>query len=290
MYIKENSDYAILRNSDTGGTRLILRAPWREEFNDLVRRFDLCELSVSFAATNDGDISFIRDMPWIRGIFLGHNGFRDLRPLESLPQLTFIMASCKPKYEIDFSKFKDLRGFRGSWSPKFESLLECAGLVELRLDKFGSRSLSELSNLRSLIDFEIQSRILTALDGIEELRSITSVTLANCPKLDSFSAIAHAKDSLMDLRIVNCKNLFDVSFVGQLRRLSRLLIRDCGEIKSLAPLAPLSDLQSLCVAGKTKVLDGNLSVVASLPKLAQLAIGNFSHYSPSRTELLQIIG
>ena len=55
---------------------------------------------------------------------------------------------------------------------------------------------------------------------------------------------------------------------------------DVGDIASVAPLSELKQLKALWIAGsRTKIIDGDLTPLTTLPRLAMLKLGNMRHYS-----------
>ena len=70
-----------------------------------------------------------------------------------------------------------------------------------------------------------------------------------------------------------------------MRGLCSLRLSNCGDIKSLAPIAHLAGLEVLIFDESTRILDDNLSVLLDLPALRQIAFRNRRTYSHTCEEL-----
>jgi hypothetical protein len=68
-------------------------------------------------------------------------------------------------------------------------------------------------------------------------------------------------------------------------RLRFLRISECGEMASLAPIESLTELEVLYAWGSTRIVDGDLSPLARLPRLKEVRMRNRRGYKPPVDEL-----
>jgi internalin A len=66
-------------------------------------------------------------------------------------------------------------------------------------------------------------------------------------------------------------------------------LSEFGDIATIAPLAGLQQLEELHMHGSTKVLDGDLTAIAQLPRLRLLSMKSRQYYAPSVRELQETI-
>jgi hypothetical protein len=66
-------------------------------------------------------------------------------------------------------------------------------------------------------------------------------------------------------------------------------ISECGEVESLAPIGSLDQLEVLYAWGSTRIVDGDLSPLARLPRLKELSVRDRRDYKPRVADLLSAL-
>jgi internalin A len=89
--------------------------------------------------------------------------------------------------------------------------------------------------------------------------------------------------ALRVLAIESCKKLGSLDGIPS--SLHRLKVANCGDIASLAPLAGLREVEEFFAWESTRVVDGDLSVLLSLPRLREIGLQDRRHYSPRVSEI-----
>jgi hypothetical protein len=94
---------------------------------------------------------------------------------------------------------------------------------------------------------------------------------------------------LETLSIEDCKRLRRIDELATLTSLRSLKLANCGEIESLKPLASLRVLENLYAWESTRVRDGDLDVLLSLPRLKTIAMMSRGGYRPPLEEVERIL-
>jgi internalin A len=99
--------------------------------------------------------------------------------------------------------------------------------------------------------------------------------------LRDISDLESLAGSLRDLEFEACPALDSLDEIGSLHNLQFFGFSDCGDVESLAPIAALRQLEELHAWGSTRVLDGDLSPLANLPRLRDVRMRSRRNYRPS---------
>ena len=161
----------------------------------------------------------------------------DCGKLKSAPRLEWFGASCK-KGVKNIAALTGLRSLLLSSYNKADDLR----------DAMGSASLDTLKLLLCRVK---------SLEGIQISKKLTVVKLDSCYKLENIDALYSARDTLQGLFIDGCKNIKDISVLGELKNLTRLTLAGSGKIPSLSFLDRLPKLKTLTLT--MDVEDGDLS-------------------------------
>ena len=86
------------------------------------------------------------------------------------------------------------------------------------------------------------------------------------------------------LRLDSCKRIGAIDELTHLTRLTMLKLANCGDIASLVPMAALHELEEFAWES-TRVVDGDLSVLVTLPRLRQTALASRRNYRPTTAEV-----
>jgi internalin A len=131
-------------------------------------------------------------------------------------------------------------------------------------------------------------RKLASLDGIEAFSALEELRLLDLRALSDIEALSGVADSLWSLDFNTCRRITRLNALASLRRLTRLLVINCGEIESLGPIAQLP-LKVLHFYESTNIRDGRLDVLRDLPDLTDTSFANRRHYSHTRDEIQSAI-
>jgi hypothetical protein len=201
---------------------------------------------------------------------------QDIAPLEGASALVSInlkgcvrlrslqpLAASKSLNQINLegcSQIESLQGLAGSelapWRYGIFSLEGCAALTSLE-------GLPTLSKETSSLCLE-QMPALVSLSGIQAARSIEKLEIGNT----ALTHLGGLEDllSLVELRVIDCNDLKDISVLGQLQKLSQARFYDCSQIQCM-PTQWGHTLRNLELTG------GNFSALGELPKdLEQLEV------------------
>lgn len=263
--------------ADIDGLRalVVLEGGWRDEYEERLQ--DLEALSIS---VRGDDLSFLERVPHLRGLVLNAGEARDLSPvaaLRGLETLTLNVAA-KPRIELDLSAFAALRTLRMYWNPGFESVFACRSLQSLYVFGPPDPDLARFGQLPGLRRLELsQGRRLQTTRGVGPVRFLGLYQQGGLSELAELPA-------LEELAIEGARKLGAIDAVAGLP-LRRLTLANCGDIASLAPLAGMDTLEELFAWESTRVLDGDLSVLLTLPRLRTVALRDRREYRPRVSEI-----
>jgi internalin A len=197
-------------------------------------------------------------------------------PLETLT----LNTPSKPRIELDFTAFPALRTLRMYWNPGFESVFSARRLESLWVFGPPDADLARFGEIVGLRRLELsQGRRLESTAGVGE------VEFLGLYQQGALASLTGLPGSLRVLAIESCRKLGSIDAVAGLRGLSRLKVANCGDIASLAPLAGLDELEEFFAWESTRVADGDLSVLLSLPRLRAIGMQNRREYRPSVAEI-----
>jgi hypothetical protein len=253
---------------------------WRPEYADVIRDENLAALSIRISGD---DLAFLGDLPHLRGLVLNAWKVRDLSDVEALGQLenlTLNMPS-RPRRHLDFGKLPNLRSLGVYWNPGFESLFKSQNLELLWVFSPPDPDLQRFAELGKLKRLEFsQGRHLVSTRGVERLANLEFLGLYLQSALERLTDLSLAV-GLRELEIETCKKLTTLEEISTLVNLRHLHVANCGEIASLRPLKNLHDLERFTAWESTNIVDGNLSVLTTLPRLRTIAMMSRRHYKPS---------
>lgn len=268
---------------------VVLSGGWRPDYADAMRDERLTALSIR-VGEEDG-LEFLREVPDLRGLVLNAGDIRDLAPIEELRQLETLTLNTpkRPRLNLDFGAFPNLRSLAMYWNRGFESVFGCRTLERLFVFDPPDTDLDRFADIDSLARLELsEGRKLNETAGIERFPDLKFFGLYFQAGLQALTGLSHAV-TLEELAIESCKKLMAIDEVSGLTRLRRLKLADCGAIASLKPLAKLSDLDSFLAWESTNVADGDLSVLLRLPNLRDVALMSRRHYQPSVKEVEDLL-
>jgi hypothetical protein len=263
---------------DARGSIAILRGPWLAEYLPEFERAKPTRLIV-YAAP---DLEFLTDLPPLLGLEVHHLPLADIRPIEMQPSLQTLSINAYFKVGIDFSALSNLVDLHLDWGPGADTIVAARSLEELSVNRFPGTDLTSLRPLTRLRNLRLAGgRKLATLNGIEAFSALEELRLLDLRALSDIDAVSGVADSLWSLEFDTCRRINRLDALASLRRLTRLLVINCGEIESLEPIAQLP-LKVLHFYESTNIRDGRLDVLFELPDLADTSFANRRHYSHTR--------
>ncbi|WP_028063370.1 hypothetical protein [Solirubrobacter soli] len=253
---------------------VVLEGGWRDEYARTISERGLEVLSI-----REDDLSFLAQVPRLRGLVLNGGGVRDLSPVARLGALETLTLNTpsKPKLPLDFGAFGALKTLRMYWNPGFESVFDCGSLESLFVFGPPDADLTRFGAFGRLRRLELsQGRKLTSTAGLG-----ASVRFLGLYQQGALSELADLPP-LEVLAIEGCKQLAEIVTVPTLRSLK---VANCGDIASLAPLRGLTHLEEFFAWESTRVLDGDLSVLLELPRLRTIGMRDRREYRPRVAEI-----
>lgn len=279
------SEYEI-RDSDRGLGRVFIPCgPWKPAYRDFMQREGIEGLRLSDSMGWKGhDVHFLSHLPMLRSLEIYSSQVRDFSVLSSLRELRLLGMECEVREVIDFAPLAKLEVALLTWKRAFEGVLGCKQMRHINVSSWPEVDLVSLGQMTNLKELFIRSRKLESLRGISAFSRLEKLDLYGCPKLPTLEGI-QACQGLTSVSVSACR-FGDVSVLASLRALRTVELDGCGDLKSLAPLAVLRDLERLSFDGSSRVLDGDLSFLEGLPRLRSLVFAPRRLYNRTRGEIL----
>lgn len=279
MIIEEANNYRI--ESDERGVTLVVTGSWTNQVARVLADGHVDGLDLNYAkGFKDTDLEFLRDWP-LRRLYVLARTVRSLSPVSrlscTLEELSIQTASSAA---IDLGNLPCLTALAAEWSQIGPSVSEAPGLLDLMVRAYDEVDLGPLRWNTSLTRLRFKDRPrIRCLSGVELLRSLEHLAIYLAP-LDDIDALRSDDFALRELHVESCP-LRDLSPLANQRRLTFLNASDCGDLASVGPLRGLNELSVLWLFGTTKILDGDLSPLADLPRLQELRMRSRRTYRPS---------
>ncbi len=233
----------------------------------------------SYAGFHETDISFIEEIPFLDRLDLMIPSLTDVNSLYALKGLKELSVETS-KVAINFAQFPELLSVAiGSWSAKkFESVFNCPTLRRIVINKLPEELLPQFGNLLQLENISIAFSSLNKISGLPRLNSLTRLSLVMCNSLVTLDGIEELPN-LIVLWVEKAKKLTDISSLRTLNRLRTLILKDCPRISSIAPLTGLQNLETVGLMQTTRINDGDLLPLKTLPKLGCVRFLDRRHYT-----------
>lgn len=282
----------VLEPRADGGVDLVVTGDWSWAAREAVESGRADGVVLNYArGFREQPIDFLRGMP-IRKVDLLARSVSDLSPVYSLGStLEELHVQSDPRAAIDLENLPRLRTLAASWPQVRSSLLFAPQIENLAVPSYSEHDLEPLSVVTSLTSLFMKQRPkLRSLDGMEAFAWLTRLSVFGASGLVDISAVGRARTpGLQVLQLQSCKKVSDIAAVAGCESLHFFDLSEGGEIPTLAPLAGLVGLERLHLYDTTKVTDGDLSPIAGLPRLKEFRMQNRRGYSPSVTEIREII-
>jgi hypothetical protein len=275
----EDKRFFIDTGEKNSGNCLVLTSYWDESLRDIMFEKEINNLRLSrFAGWKDNDVSFLKTLPFLKGVEVYADDIRDLSSMQDLKLLEYIGLDCNLSFDLDLNSFVNLKTLQVKWNKYIKNMFNLSSIEYLNIIKYPYEDLFALHNYTNLKKLQLTSSKLKSLKGIDKLINLRSVDLFKCNQLETLESVDRL-EILEELDVQNCKKLNNLNQLSNLISLKTLFIEDCGEIQSLKPLQNSINLIKVWIGGNTTLIDGDIEVVIKLPKLKELSFVNKKHYN-----------
>jgi hypothetical protein len=210
------------------------------------------------------NLDFLKDFSFLRALTICTSKDHDMSFLKSMLNLEYLSIVTTGNSIVDIGSMKSLSWFSIEWrKDKVIGFESCHNLIDLGLIDFTEKDFYLLDKVPQLEALTVKTSNIESTQGLQSCRSLSYLLLANCKKLKSISSISNHVN-LKSLWIESCKKITDFHELKNLPSLEKLLIIDCGEIPSLSFLKEMPSLKELRIVGKTRILDGDLSLTQGI--------------------------
>ncbi|MBJ7880432.1 hypothetical protein [Gelidibacter salicanalis] len=248
------------QNEIDGSKKLIIESSRLEDCIKYILDGNTKSITINcFQGYSLDNIDFLKEISEvIEGLHLPETKF-DIEIINSLHKLRFLGFADNKKNTIDLSNFPKIEILATNYSSRLIGLETCITLNNLTLTGFNSKhdNLSELSQLIYLKELNLFKTGIKDLKGIEALSKLEKLEIFDANKLKTIASLT-SLFSIKELRLQKCKNIDDLHLLGEVKSLRKLIITECGEIKSLDFIEKLENLDFLSF-WDTTILDGNLN-------------------------------
>lgn len=273
----QNDDFQII-DDDEGFGRVFITKNWRPDYLEKFRKSRASVFRLGgYLGSTTRDLSFLLNLPGLRGVEIFSPPIRDVSVINSLNELELLSLDCKTVTPLDFQRFSRLKSVFLTWRPAYRSLFDVTTLRYLNIIGFPATSLDVWKRNPKLKELKISSPKLESLTGIESFPVVEKLDLFRCRKLKSLEAL-RGKKSLKYLEIGQCPSGLDLGPIGSLRNLETLILDNCKEIETIAPLVHCKKLAVLQISCNTKILDGQFGCLKSLKNLVEFRVRRHKHY------------
>lgn len=267
-----------------GILRAVLDGAWDPAFGQRLRRQGVAELELNYAHGWDGtSLEFLKDLEWLEGLVIIHPRVTDDSAVHSLRMLRSLNLSTYSKMPIDFHCFPNLSRCVFYWRAGSESLFACEQLEDLFLHGYDGSVSKPFMTMRSLCRLAIANSAIQEIASVRYLKDLRHLRLLNLRYLRSLDGLQYLRD-LAELEVSGCAGITTIDEVGSLTSLTKLYLNDDRTIASLSPIRGLDLLEEVMFYGGTKIADGDLSPLQSLPRLKRVSFQNRRHYSHRRED------
>jgi hypothetical protein len=242
----------------------------------------------SMGAFKAANVEFLKDYSDVTSVLVSEGEGIDLQGLGYLSKLRHL-GLANYTTPVSLSQFEELCSFAGDWSPGLNLGAGCKKLVLLTLFKYKSNDFSDIPVTTSVTKLELVQATMTSLNGVDAHTHIQNLRIERCPKLTSIGAVVGLNDGKLESLVFSrCRKIADIEKLGEMTNITRLVIEFCGSIGSLDFLEGCKNLSGFgCY--ETNVLSGDLNPLLRLPNLTFAGTGNKRHYSPTESELNQLL-
>lgn len=285
LYVGSRGDY--LLEEEPGGSRsLVVTGPWSAKAARVLARGDADGLVLNYArGFGEGSLDLLDGWP-LRRLDVLDRSIVDLEPIKRLAGLEELSIQAAADAVLDLGMLPALRFVTGEWSLIGRTLSAVAGLervVTWLLDDVDMHAFRDHVALQALTIKD--APYLESLSGLGDLPGLATLTIVGAPGLHEIDDVAGLSGSLRELTFEECPRIVVIDDVQALVGLRFLSVSECGDVASLAAIGSLAQLERFYAWGSTRIVDGDLAPLATLPRLTEIRMRNRRGYSPAVSEL-----
>lgn len=268
------------------GPRLVVTGPWSEGIRAYMESHRIDDLYLNYARGWKGSsLEFLAQVPWLKAFTILDWAIRDVSPVHHLRDLRMLEISTYCDTEIDFEIFPHMEDCKLTWRRGATSLFNSRTVRRLFLSDYVIETSDLFGQLTQLESLSVAGGALRSLEGLRPLHHLHFLGLYNLKKLKSLRGL-EALATLGSLEINECPGISHINELAQLKNLRRLEINEDGEIESLRPIAALAKIREVYFYGSTRIRDGDLSTLRTLPQLAKVSFQDRPHYNLRRDDFV----
>ncbi len=202
------------------------------------------------------DIDFLREYEFLERLDITSSRDYSFDFLEKLVNLRKLSINVDGKNKIDVSHLSQLEHLSVKWRNKIVGIENCVRLVSLCLIDYKERDLTKVGVMSMLSELELKTSSIEELYDLGGFLGLKRLSLINCKKLSSIESLDGL--NIEYIEIDTCPAIHDFSTLGGLPKLKKIIISECGKIKSIGFVTKLPFLSELSILGNTDIIDGDL--------------------------------
>jgi hypothetical protein len=274
------------------GRWLVVTGPWSARAAQALALGEVDGLVLNYArGFCEGSLDLLNGQWPLRRLSVIDRSLTDLAPIGRLRGLDALSVQAAPDSELDLTLLSRLRSVNAEWSLIARALGAVGQLESLITWNFNEVDLHALRDHWTLRRLTIKDAPhLESLAGLGDLPSLEAVAIVGAPQLHDIEELERLSASLRELTFEECGRIEVIDVVGSLVHLRFLGVSECGDIASLSPVRSLSELETFYAWGSTRILDGDLSLLAQLPRLLEIRMRNRRGYRPAVADLSASVG
>lgn len=267
------------------GDALVAIEPWSGETERAARLGEVHTLVLSREnGWDDENLDFLSALPDLRNLIVLTTSPLDASALQRLTQLETLVLLAPVRLSFPLWDLPRLEDLAIPWHPGAESVFECRTLRRLMIRGLGLDDLDGFSNLTRLEVLRLVGGEVRDFSGLGRLPALRHLLLAGFAGLTSLEFVRELP-RLEELTVKDCANLGSLQGLSEARVLKKLQLPQNGPLASLSPVAGLTGLEECSFGGSTEIVDGDLSVLAGLPRLRRTKFVDRPHYSHRQRDL-----
>jgi hypothetical protein len=271
------------------GRWLVVTGPWAADTAHALRRGEADGLVLNYArGFSETSLEFLDGSWGLRRLDVLDRGITDLTPIERLADsLEDLSVQAAPPAELDLGVLPHLRSVAGEWALIRSTLGEVDALESVITWAFDETDLHDFRDHVHLQRLTIkEAPYLESLSGVAGLPDLAILAIVLARRLRDISDLTGLSSSLRELELQACPAFSVIDNVASLVNLRFLGLNNCGDIESLAPVASLEQLEYFYAWESTRIVDGDLSPLARLPRLKEIRMQNRRGYKPPLADLV----
>ncbi len=261
------------------GMRMVLTGAWTDAARRTLEKRNIVELELNPAkGWQRNNLAFLSLLGGLVAFAIVDEKTVDVSPIHALSHLRSLKVLTYCDTPIDFTRFPQLEEVSLEWREGASSLYDCATLRHVFINNCSAKSLDVFHKLNRLEYLSLKSPRLEMIGNVPTLQSLSFLGVYNAGRLYSLAGVEQFPNLEM-LEIERCRKISNIVPVASLRRLQRLMFANCGDIDSLKPVAELKELREVFFHESTRIVDGDLTPLKSLPHLEDVSFQERRHYN-----------